>query len=421
MRLLLQGTVLVLSFMPIFAWPNDGIEPAAAPFLEKYADPPLANFVRSVVETNPRVQAARAAMQASRSRESAAGMPLYNPELAADYESAVDDTWEVGIGQTFDWSGKRKAREQVAASDRQASEANYEAVRRTVVVDLLSGLAAFQTGKQRYSLATEQAGIMKDFADLAQRRFGAGDLNQVEADLATLASIDAQIQLATIAADLAEATQMVRSLTLASASDQWPAIQSDLPLAASINDPQQFVLNLPEIQVAQRQLDAANAAIVMRESEQKPDPTLSLRGGREDDSTLIGINLSIPLYIRNNFKFEVSAAVAERDQFQQVFDDQVRHAYARLLSASERYQLSRDAWEGWRQIGETSLQRQVDLLKRLWEAGELSTTDYLVQIRQTLDTRASALDLELTLWNAWFEWLAATGQADNWLGLEKSP
>lgn len=421
MRLLLQGVVLVLGFLPSIAWPNNGIEPAAEPLFEKYADPPLANFVRSVVETNPRVQAARAAMEASRSRESAAGMPFYNPELAADYESAVDDTWEVGIGQTFDWSGKRKAREQVAASDRQASEANYEAVRRTVVVDLLSGLAAFQTGKQRYSLATEQAGIMKDFADLAQRRFVAGDLNQVEADLATLASIDAQIQLATVAADLAEATQMVRSLTLASASDQWPAIQSDLPLAASINDPQQFVLKLPEIQVAQRQLDAANAAIELRESEQKPDPTLSLRGGREDDSTLVGINLSIPLYIRNNFKFEVSAAVAERDQLQQVFDDQVRYAYARLLSASERYQFSRDAWEGWQQIGETSLQRQVDLLKRMWEASELSTTDYLVQIRQTLDTRASALDLELTLWDAWFEWLAATGLADTWLGLEQSP
>jgi cobalt-zinc-cadmium efflux system outer membrane protein len=421
MRLLLQGMVLVLSFLPSFAWPNNGIEPAAEPFLETYTDPALANFVRSVVESNPRVQAARAAMSASRSRESAAGMPLYNPELAADYESAVDDTWEVGIGQTFDWSGKRKARAEVAAADRQASEASYEAVRRAVTIDLLSGLAAFQTGKQRYALATERASIMQDFSDLAQRRFGAGDLNQVEADLATLASIDAQIQRATVAANLAEATQLVRSLTLATASDQWPAIKSDLPLAASINDPQQFVLNLPEIRVAQRQLDAANAAIAMRESEQKPDPTLSLRGGREADSTLVGVNLSIPLYIRNSFKFEVSAAVAERDQYQQVFDDQVRHAYARLLSATERYQLSQDAWEEWQQIGETSLQRQVDLLKRLWEAGELSTTDYLVQIRQTLDTRGSALDLELTLWNAWFEWLAATGLADNWLGLEKSP
>ncbi|MEJ8568818.1 TolC family protein [Wenzhouxiangellaceae bacterium CH-27] len=421
MRLPIQGMALILSFLPIIAWPNNEIRPTENLLFERHPDPALSEFVRTVVETNPRVQAAMAALEASRAYESAAGKPLYNPELEAGYESAVDDTWEVGIGQTFDWSGKRKARERVAASDRYTSEAAYEAVRREVSVNLLSGLAAFQTGKQRESLAAERVEIMEDFSELAQRRFAAGDLTQVEADLATLASVDAQIQRATAAADLAEATQVVRSLTLASASDQWPMIDTDLPRAATIDDPQRFVLSLPEIQVAQRRLDAANAAIELRESERKPDPRLSLRGGREDDSTLVGINLSIPLYIRNNYKFEVSAAVAERDQVQQIFDDKLRHAYARLLSASERYQLSRDAWEGWQRIGQASLQRQVELLRRLWEAGELSTTDYLVQLQQTLDTRWNALNLELTMWNAWFEWLAATGSADNWLGLENTP
>ena len=359
MRLPIQGMALILSFLPIIAWPNNEIRPTENLLFERHPDPALSEFVRTVVETNPRVQAARAALEASRAYESAAGRPLYNPELEAGYESAVDDTWEVGIGQTFDWSGKRKARERVAASDRYASEAAYDAVRREISVNLLSGLAAFQTGKQRDSLAAERVEIMEDFSELAQRRFAAGDLTQVEADLATLASVDAQIQRATAAADLAEATQVVRSLTLASASDQWPMIDTNLPRAATIDDPQRFVLSLPEIQVAQRRLDAANAAIELRESERKPDPRLSLRGGREDDSTLVGINLSIPLYIRNNYKFEVSAAVAERDQVQQIFDDNLRHAYARLLSASERYQLSRDAWEGWQRIGQASLQRPV--------------------------------------------------------------
>lgn len=58
------------------------------------------------------------------------------------------------------------------------------------------------------------------------------------------------------------------------------------------------------------------------------------------------------------------------------------------------------------------------MLRRLWEAGEISTTDFLVQLRQTLDTRENALDLELAMWRAWFEWLAASGQVEAWLGLE---
>jgi cobalt-zinc-cadmium efflux system outer membrane protein len=55
-------------------------------------------------------------------------------------------------------------------------------------------------------------------------------------------------------------------------------------------------------------------------------------------------------------------------------------------------------------------------LWRLWEAGELSTTEFLVQLRQTLDTRESALELRETLWRAWLEWLIASGQIESWLG-----
>jgi cobalt-zinc-cadmium efflux system outer membrane protein len=179
-------------------------------------------------------------------------------------------------------------------------------------------------------------------------------------------------------------------------------------------------MGLPEILAAQRRVDAANALVELRERERRPDPRLSLRGGREDDSTLVGINLSIPLYIRNSFKFEVSAAVAERDQAQQIADDLMRRAYVRFISASERYQLSRDAWQGWEQTGQLALQRQGDLLQRMWEAGELSTTDYLVQLRQTLDTHESALNLRLTMWRAWLEWLTASGQVEKWLGRGES-
>jgi len=421
MRIPLSGLVVLIGCLPITVWSVQNTESAGELFFETYSDPGLNRFVRVVVDTNPRVQAARAALDASRARESAAGMPLYNPELEADYENAVDRTWEVGIGQTLDWAGKRKARTSVAASDRHAIEADYMATRRDIAVDLLAGLTHYQTGVQRDALAIERDRIMREFAELAQRRFDAGDLNQVEADLATLAYVEAQIQRATAAADLAEAKQEVRNLTLLSASDQWPVVETELPSMPNLDDPQKLVLGLPEILAAQRRVDAADALVELRERERRPDPRLGLRGGQEDDSTLIGVNLSIPLFIRNSFKYEVTAAVAERDRAQQILDDMLRRAYVRFIGASERYQISRDAWRGWEQTGQISLQRQGDLLQRLWEAGELSTTDFLVQVRQTLDTRESALDLRLTMWRAWFEWLAASGQVDNWLGMEKSP
>ncbi len=420
MRIPNPGLVALLGCLPFTVpfslWAATNSETIDETVIEIYSDPALITFVQSVVETNPRVQAARAAYEAGRALESAAARPLYNPELAADYQNAVDDTWSLGIGQTFDWGGKRKARGLVATSDRLAIEAQYLVTRRAVSIELLAGLALYQTGTEREALAAERVRVMRDFADLAQRRFDAGDLNQVEADLATLAHTDAQIKKATAATNLAEARQAVRNITINSTPDQWPSIETQLPLIPVIRDPQSLVLALPEVRAAQRRVEAANALVDLRKREQRPDPTVSLRGGREDRSNLIGVNLSIPLYVRNRFKFETSAAAAERDQAQQTMDDLLRRAYARYISASERYGYSHEAWLGWEKTGQISLQRQGDLLQRLWAAGELSTTDYLVQLRQTLDTRESALELRQTMWRAWFEWLSASGQVDKWLG-----
>ncbi len=421
MRLPTFGLVALVGCQSLFIWPDaawsdQGNPPVDSQVLEELADPSLGTFVRIVIDANPRYRAAQAALEASKSNASAAGRPLYNPALEADYENAVDQTWQVGIGQTLDWNGKREARSMVATSDRNAMEAQLLATKRVLAVELLSGLTQYQTGVQRENLASERVQVMQDFADLAQRRFEAGDLNQVEADLANLALLDAKIQRATAATELAEAKQAVRNIAQNSTPDQWPLIDPKPPLIPTFNDPQAIVLALPEVQVAQRRVDTANAFAELRDRERRPDPTVQVRGGMEADSTLVGVNLSIPLYIRNSYKFEVTAALAERDQAQQLADDLLRRAYSRYLSATERYQVSRNAWQDWKQTGEFSLQRQGDLLRRLWEAGEISTTDFLVQVRQTLDTQESALELELAMWNACFEWLAASGQVDKWLG-----
>lgn len=409
---------VLVAGLPLSLWSAQSDPPQDVLLFDTRPDPELQQFVRSVVDANPQLQAARFAVEASRALESAAGRPLYNPELQADYENATDAQWEVGIGQAIDWTGKRDARSSVAAAERQAMEAEYLAQRRKLTADLLAGLTQHQVGMQRETLAAERVQAMSDFADLARKRFAAGDLNQVESELATLAALDATIQRATAGAELAEARQAVRNLAPDLSPERWPLLTTVPPAAPAIDEPQSVVLALPEVAAAQRRVQAADAVIELRQRLRKPDPTLSLRGGQEADSTLVGINFSIPLYIRNSFSHEVTAAVAERDQAQQLADDLLRRAYARFISATERYRLSHEAWKNWEQVGQPSLARQSDVLRRLWEAGEISTTDFLVQLRQTLDTRENALDLELVMWRAWFEWLAASGQVEAWLGLE---
>ena len=380
------------------------------------ADPALARFVEGVVEANPRVQAARAALEASGAWRDAASRPLYNPELSLEAENATAQLRALGISQTLDWGGKRKARTAVAESERLVAEAEYLAARWDVTVELLNGLALHQTGIERNELAETRNQLMDDLVALAQRRFDAGDLSRVEFDLARLSGTDARIRKATAAAALAEARQAMRNLTPQSPAAQWPALPASLPDIPSGADPQSLVLALPEVLAARRQVESADALVELRRRERRPDATLSLAGGEEDGETLIGLGITIPFFVRNRYNHEVTAALAERGQAQRIADDVLQRARARLIGAAERYELSRGAWEDWELTGKASLTGQTEQLQLLWQAGELSTTDYLVQLTATLDVRESALDLRHALWRAWFEWLGASGQVDAWFG-----
>lgn len=377
----------------------------------------LATFVRDIVDANPTVNAARAALDASWAYEAAAGRPLYNPELELEAEDAEAKTRTLGLSQTFDWGGKQRARMTVAGAERRSVEAEYKSVRWQVSVDLLTALADFQTETERSALAAERVDAMQEFSAIADRRFETGDISQIELDLAVLAFVQARMQQATAAAGVAEAKQAVTNLVSNTPENSWPEIGSELPpLATSAEEAQNLVMALPQVRVARLLSEAAQARVVLRERERRVDPTLTLRGGKEDDETLVGVNVTIPLRVRNSYRHEVAAASAEYSQSKQVLSDVSRRAYTRFLGAKERYQISQNAWRDWSKTGDVSLQSQGDLLRRLWEAGEISTTDYLVQLKQTLDTGESALELRSAMWRAWFEWMTASGQIESWLG-----
>ena len=174
---------------------------------------------------------------------------------------------------------------------------------------------------------------------------------------------------------------------------------------------------LPALRAQQAELAATRAAIALRQRERRPDPTLALRGGHEDRDPLIGVTVSLPLFVRNDFRAEVEAASAEALAVEQRLQNRHRAARARFIASAQSYLETQRAWQQWQRVGESTLERQIRLLERTWQAGELNTTEYLVQLTQALGTREKAINLRSQLWRAWFDWLAATGQVETWLGL----
>ena len=89
--------------------------------------------------------------------------------------------------------------------------------------------------------------------------------------------------------------------------------------------------------------------------------------------------------------------------------------------AIDSYAATQAAWGRWQASRGTDIERRANLLERLWRQGELSTTDYLLQLRQTLDTALAGAELEARLWRNFADYLASTGQLERWSGLEGTP
>ncbi|MCF6283437.1 MAG: TolC family protein [Candidatus Polarisedimenticolaceae bacterium] len=148
----------------------------------------------------------------------------------------------------------------------------------------------------------------------------------------------------------------------------------------------------------------------------KADPTLGSTAGRDDEEGRLMLSFSMPLQLRNKFHSRVTAARSEALQAEQEAQQVYRTTLAQLHTAQAHYALISQAWRVWVSRGQRSLKQQSQLLEQLWQAGELETTEYLVQLQQMLDTRIAGAELHGSLWHAWIKWQAATGQVFEWIG-----
>lgn len=393
------------------------VVPVAAAEAIAVADPALSGWIIDRVSEHPDVAAAQAAVTAAQARQRAAGQPLFNPELEFEYERSTVDTTTGGFSQTIDWSGKRGARAAVAGAGAMAAVAELRSRRQALAADLLRVLAAWQTADSIDRISAKQGELMTRFTRLAEQRRQAGDLNQIELELAHLAASEAAFRQANARANLIRAQQAVTAQSGQGHTD-WPVPHGTPPeLDDGQIDVDRLLADLPALQLARAQVAAARAAIEASRRERRPDPTLGIRAGREDTDTLTGITLSVPLPVRNTYSAEVDAASAELVRAEREAAALERQARADLLAAAGIYRNARQAWTGWEAAGAHRLSQRTELLDRLWQAGELGTTDYLVQLKQALETEVSAAEQYGVLWRAWADWLAASGRFAPWLNL----
>ncbi|MEN8179035.1 MAG: TolC family protein [Pseudomonadota bacterium] len=375
----------------------------------------LAGIVHRALASNLEIQAAKSVIASFKARSAGSELPLNNPELGFEAEHTGVDTYTIGISQTIDWHDKQESLSQVARSELLGAKAELSALQLDKSTQLLQAIGSIQLHQQITQLSKRRIEALDHFTQLVEQRHAAGDIPQAELELARLSSAEATMQHVGDATDLIQAKNDFFSLsgeTLIGGLE----LPDNLPgKLSNTQDLEEFAQNHPQVRASYLTARTVQQKIQATQRENKPDPTLGISAGTEDSEGLIALSLSIPLQLRNKFHSNVDAARADAMQADILAQQAFRNALARLASAKERYNLVSQTWSLWVSQGRSSLQQHIDLLEIQWHAGEMDTTDYLLQVKQSMDTRIASTQLHGELWSAWIEWLSASGTLNEWL------
>ena len=369
-------------------------------------DPGVRRFFAEVLAGHAEIRAAEAEIAAARARVAGARRPLYNPELEGELESKEATIAPVlGLSQTLDLYGRGGANAALAARRLATARARRDQVALTLLDALVSALADLQGARALVHLGEERVALLERLQRLTERRRQAGDVGAQDLALARIALAEGRAGLAMAQARLAGARGALEEAA-GRPLDAWPSLP-EVPAAPEIDE--DLLQRLPEVRLALAESLGAQAEIRVAERDTRADPTVGVRLGRDVNENFLGVNLAVPLFVRNDFREGVrassaaaSAAAARAEGVRQI-------AGRRLAGARARYRLLRDAWEGWRAQGGDEIPRWRRLLERLWRNGEISTPDYLVQIQQGLDTQAAGVELQNRLRGAWVALMSAAG------------
>ncbi|MFC4346560.1 TolC family protein [Kordiimonas lipolytica] len=389
------------------------VQSGPAVWADSQKRPVLHEFIEQVSADHPALKAAEAALASARARAKGQSRPIYNPEIEVGYENASEVTREVGLTQTFDWSGKRKARSGVGRAEVDAAEASYAIAKKSLLSNILQSLAEYQTASRLLNVAEQRENLSKQFLELATRRHQAGEMPQAELLTARLALAEARAAKNDALLALSSAEEKLVAIS-GKDREMWPRLIGT-PLHTVVEPEQTAYERLPELRLAQAQSEIARARIRVAKSERMPDPTVGVRVGEEGNSSLVGLSASIPIPIRNSYRDQVDAAGSDFLEAQQNYYAENRRVRARYDASLKRYLAASQAWSLWQDQGAEPLQEQRLLLSKLLDARQIGAIDYLIQLNQTFATEEASVELNGRLWNAWFDWQDAGATVEEWL------
>lgn len=380
----------------------------------------LTEALETAFENSPVLRGRQAERQEVASRVVGAKTYPYNPEVSiefADRSSPGGSTTDRGLSlsQELELAGQRRKRIAVADQELAAAEAVLVRQRRLLAFEVESAFAEAVLARELLGVATTDADLAREVLAFSQRRLERGAATQIEANLAQASAGRAERSLRRARADYASARS--RLAEIAGAKPQAPP-EPVGDLLAPEEEPHSLkdLLALAferrgDLLAASEREQAAEAATRLAKAEGKPNLVVGSFFQREeatDDIFGATISLSIPLFNRNQGQIAERHATRER----------LRHERAALRLAIEQevvaafnnLQAARAAAEHLRDQVLGTLDENVELLQRSFEAGRIGASEVVTLRREFVASRREYIEAVADAWLARIELDLATGR-----------
>ncbi|GGA77358.1 hypothetical protein GCM10011369_19040 [Neiella marina] len=340
----------------------------------------------------------------------AMGQPIYNPELSVGADrNGNENNYAVGLEQTIDLWDRRSLNTKQATFQKTAAMHMYKQQVLNKTAEVVTALVEWKTASEAAEIAQSQKAQLTSLLQLVDARQKTGDIGAIDAQL-TLLSLSQQIaQVADIESNLVRAEIQLQELL-----PEWSQSRGGLPEEFW---PSSISVATDEI-LSQYPLVASSEAVwrSMKENTEsvrrasKPDPTFGISAGRDGGDSLVGLTVSVPLHVRNNFSAETRAAQSLELEAEAQWIATFRKQRIDWEAARGSWQRYEYHLQSWKALLANRAEHSEKLLERQWQSGDLSTPNYLLALNQRTESLLAGIELEKQALLALTEALYQSGQ-----------
>jgi cobalt-zinc-cadmium efflux system outer membrane protein len=355
----------------------------------------LAEALARAREHAPDLIAARLAHEEARAQLAGAARRQSNPEVDAAVgnrqgaETRFTD-FEIGVAQGFEPGSRREARVAVAQAAIERAAADLDTATRRVVTATAGAFYRAIHAAERIALLNRARELAVSVRDAADRRFKAGDIAILDANVARVSLARLRSDIAAAQANQARALGELQQLSGldAVAVDGVLALRTDIALAPAL----EAAAQRPELRALAAAVDEAQAELALSDSFTRAEYGLGVRYSREEGDHVIlgGLTITLPVFVKG--QEQRALAIARLDALRlQLAATQLR-IRQEVTTAFDVYQRRAAAVDALATGAIPGMDENEQLTTRSFDAGQIGLVELLLLRREILDTRSQYLD-----------------------------